>query len=210
MWGGLTYSWGVVQLRLVQDKLSSAATLSFIGGVSSACMSIFATLNSNLVRRFGVRNCALVGSMLVAFAQIFSGSTTKNLSGLFVTSGFMMGTGCSILFMVREAIFSRGNLRIDLAFSAGGIDPAITVLQTQTRTCEWHRLLGIWYRRCNHEYHHRSFDSAVRPRLVFSRHWIDCTCSHVSVFLDVKRTDAAKERLLLGMVSRKISLPSRR
>ncbi|KAJ9122899.1 hypothetical protein QFC24_003937 [Naganishia onofrii] len=130
MWGGLTYSWGVVQLRLVQDKLSSAATLSFIGGVSSACMSIFATLNSNLVRRFGVRNCALVGSMLVAFAQIFSGSTTKNLSGLFVTSGFMMGTGCSILFMVGSILPSqyfkrRRGLANGIVYSGSGIGGAI-------------------------------------------------------------------------------------
>lgn len=131
MWGGLIYSWGVVQLRLVQDKLSSAATLSFIGGVSSACMSVFATLNSNLVRRFGVRNCALGGSVMVALAQIFSGWTTRNLGGMFVCSGFMMGTGCSILFMVSEAItFSAElpELHIYLTFWVGGIHPAITVL----------------------------------------------------------------------------------
>jgi hypothetical protein len=105
MWGGINYSWGVIQLRLVQDKLSSASTLSFIGGLSSACISAFATLNSNLVRRFGVRNCALVGSVLVSFAQIFSGWTTKNLGGMFVCSGLMMGTGMSILFMVSRGCF---------------------------------------------------------------------------------------------------------
>lgn len=104
MWGGINYSWGVLQLSLVKGELSSAATLSFVGGLSSACISAFATLNSNLVRRFGVRRCALAGSVLVAFAQIFSGWTTKNLGGMFVCSGFMMGTGMSILFMVSQGL----------------------------------------------------------------------------------------------------------
>ncbi|KAJ9122886.1 hypothetical protein QFC24_003924 [Naganishia onofrii] len=130
MWGGINYSWGVIQLRLVQDKLSSASTLSFIGGLSSACISAFATLNSNLVRRFGVRNCALVGSVLVSFAQIFSGWTTKNLGGMFVCSGFLMGTGMSILFMAGSTLPSqyfkrRRGLANGIVFSGSGLGGAI-------------------------------------------------------------------------------------
>lgn len=116
MWGGINYSWGVLQLSLVKGELSSAATLSFVGGLSSACISAFATLNSNLVRRFGVRYCALAGSVLVAFAQIFSGWTTKNLGGMFVCSGFMMGTGMSILFMASQG---SPNSRWLICLSAG-------------------------------------------------------------------------------------------
>ncbi|KAJ9101482.1 hypothetical protein QFC19_005133 [Naganishia cerealis] len=95
MWGGINYSWGVIQLRLVQDKLSSASTLSFIGGLSSACISAFATLNSNLVRRFGA------GSTLPS--QYFK--RRRGLANGIVFSG--SGLGGAIMSITIEALIQR-------------------------------------------------------------------------------------------------------
>jgi hypothetical protein len=155
MWGGINYSWGVLQLSLVKGELSSAATLSFVGGLSSACISAFATLNSNLVRRFGVRRCALAGSVLVAFAQIFSGWTTKNLGGMFVCSGFMMGTGMSILFMVSRVCPNQEMADfLSAAMRLGRVNAPFPILQAPERSRERHRIFGFRARRSRHEHYH--------------------------------------------------------
>ncbi|OBT40008.1 hypothetical protein VE00_09406 [Pseudogymnoascus sp. WSF 3629] len=81
---GTTYSWGVIQAALVEQNLSSPATLSFVGSLTWA----------------GARNTALGGIMLFGGGQILSGFTAHNVPGLFITMGLIMGMGVSNLFMV--------------------------------------------------------------------------------------------------------------
>ena len=200
IWGGINYSWGVLQLTLVQDKLSSASTLSFIGGLSSARISAFATHNSNLVRRFGVRNCALTGSVLVGFAQIFSGWTTKNLGGMFVCSGFMMGIGMSILFMVS---FSNDHPSLNFLNHIaliGWINSASAILQASARTGNRDRILGLRYRWSGNEYHYRSPHPAFRHRMGISNHRHHCIGSDVSRLVDAEGESPTEEGVIFRMV----------
>lgn len=91
--GGITYSWGVFQNVLVEDRLSSASTLSFVGSLTVACLSIFAIINARLIRLLGAKRTALLGISFFGGGQILSSFTTDNVAGLFVTTGVTMGIG---------------------------------------------------------------------------------------------------------------------
>jgi len=90
---GTTYSWGVVQDALVQQRLSTPSTLAFVGSVAVASLAVFATINGRLVRAVGARKVAMLGIILMGLGQILSGFSVKTVGGLFVTAGFMMGYG---------------------------------------------------------------------------------------------------------------------
>jgi hypothetical protein len=90
---GTTYSWGVIQAALVAEKLSSPSTLCFVGSLTCACISLLALVNARIVRAFGARTTALMGVTLLGAGEIFSGFSTRNLGGLFVTAGVIMGVG---------------------------------------------------------------------------------------------------------------------
>jgi hypothetical protein len=97
---GTSYSWGVIQAALVEQKLSTPASLSFVGSLTAACISFFALINARIVRWIGGRNTALAGVMFLGMGEILSGFSTKNVGGLFFTAGLLMGIGCSLQFMV--------------------------------------------------------------------------------------------------------------
>jgi hypothetical protein len=101
---GTPYSWGVIQAALVKESVSSPARLSFVGSLTPACISFLALANARLIRKIGGRNTALAGVMFLGTGGILSGFTTKNLGGLFFTTGVLMGTGCSLQFMVRSCV----------------------------------------------------------------------------------------------------------
>ena len=90
---GTTYAWGVMQRALVEDGLSTPATLSFIGSLNAALMSVLAIINSRLMRAIGMRNTAVLGVAVMGGSEILSSFAVKNLGALFFTSGVLMGTG---------------------------------------------------------------------------------------------------------------------
>ena len=90
---GTSYSWGVIQAALVEQGLSSPSTLSFVGSMTTAIISVLAIVNSRVVRAFGARYTALLGIFLVGIGEVLAGFTTKNIRGLFVTAGGIMGIG---------------------------------------------------------------------------------------------------------------------
>ena len=97
---GTSYSWGVIQAALVKENVSTPASLSFVGSLTAACISFLALANARLIRKIGGRNTALAGVMFLGMGGILSSFTTKNVGGLFFTTGVLMGTGCSLQFMV--------------------------------------------------------------------------------------------------------------
>ena len=90
---GTIYSWGIIQAALLKEGLSSASTLSFIGSTLSADVSFLALVNARIIRLLGARRTALIGMTLLGTGEILSGFSTKNLAGLFVTVGVVMGPG---------------------------------------------------------------------------------------------------------------------
>jgi hypothetical protein len=85
---------GVVQAALVKQKLSTPASLSFVGSLTAACISFFALVNARIIRWVGGRSTALMGVGLLGLGEILSGFSTKNVGALFFTAGLVMGVVC--------------------------------------------------------------------------------------------------------------------
>lgn len=83
----------MTQAALVERGLSSPSTLSFVGSLTTACISFLAVLNARVIRKLGSRITALLGVLLVGLGEILSGFATENIGGLFMTSGVITGIG---------------------------------------------------------------------------------------------------------------------
>ncbi|BEI83594.1 hypothetical protein CcaverHIS002_0401980 [Cutaneotrichosporon cavernicola] len=130
---GTTYSWGVLQGALVADHLAPASTLAFVGSIAVSMLSALAILNSRLFGQVGARPMALVGVAFMASSQLLAGFTTKNVGGLFVTAGVMMGLGVSLCFMVisitpSQYFTRRKGTALGIVYSGGGFGGAIISL----------------------------------------------------------------------------------
>ncbi|CZS95725.1 hypothetical protein WAI453_001561 [Rhynchosporium graminicola] len=150
---GTSYSWGVIQAALVEQKLSNPAVLSFVGGVTVACISFFALLNVRVVRLLGARWTAIIGVLALGLGGVLSGVATKSVGGLFVTAGLVMGLGCSLSFIVVSTIPAqyfnkKRGLANGIVYAGGGlggtvISFAMNVL-IQKIGVEWSfRIIGI-------------------------------------------------------------------
>ena len=90
---GTTYTWGVMQAALAEEGLASPAVLSFIGSLQAALVSALALINSRLMRRIGAKSASLLSVVFMGGSEILASFSTKNIGGLFFTSGFLMGVG---------------------------------------------------------------------------------------------------------------------
>lgn len=91
---GTSYSWGVIQAALVKEMIASPSTLSFVGSLTAAFIAILALVNARVIRKIGARSTALIGVVCLGGGGILSGFSTKNVGGLFATTGVIMGIGC--------------------------------------------------------------------------------------------------------------------
>jgi hypothetical protein len=90
---GTSYSWGVIQKALVDGGLSSASTLSFVGGLTPMCIAVLAIFNARIIRAIGARWTAVVGVALLGSGEILSGFCMHSVGGLFATIGVVSGVG---------------------------------------------------------------------------------------------------------------------
>ncbi len=82
-----------MQAALVEDGLSSPATLSFVGSLSTALISALAITNARIIRWLGAQWTAVLGVMFLGISELLSSFAVTNVAGLFVTSGVLMGVG---------------------------------------------------------------------------------------------------------------------
>ncbi|KAI1756905.1 major facilitator superfamily transporter [Xylaria castorea] len=130
---GTSYAWGVVQGALVEEGLSSPATLSFVGALGPTLLAAVATLNSRIMRIIGVRYTGMLGIFLIGLAQILAGFAVKSVPGLFVTNGVLLGLGYGLTFIVTSSTpaqyFSKKRgLANGIVFSGGGLGGAVLSL----------------------------------------------------------------------------------
>lgn len=90
---GTTYCWGVFQAALVEQGVSSASTLAFVGSLTTACISVLSVINARVIRKLGTRSSGMLGISLFGLGEILASFTTRNVAGLFVTVGLVMGLG---------------------------------------------------------------------------------------------------------------------
>ena len=98
---GLIYSYGIVQLHLVEARLAPVSTLSFVGSVAAATAPFTATVVARVVRRIGYRYTAVAGGFFLGLGEFTAGWSTGSVPALFVTQGALCGIGGSLVFLVR-------------------------------------------------------------------------------------------------------------
>lgn len=91
--GGTMYSWGVIQSALVNEGVSQASTLSFVGALAVSFIAVMAIPNARIVQKLGAQKTGLLGVYLLGFGGILSSFTTRSVSGLFATNGVITGFG---------------------------------------------------------------------------------------------------------------------
>ena len=151
--GGTSYSWGIIQAALVEKGLSSASTLSYIGSIGFACVSFMAIINARIVRLIGAQKTGMLGVVLMSAAEILSSFSVGNVTGLFFTSGLMLGVGFSLCFITVSVTpaqyFSRKRgLANGIVFAGGGLGGAVTSIAVDSLILKigtpWtYRVLGI-------------------------------------------------------------------
>lgn len=151
--GGTTYSWGVLQGALVEDKLAPASTLAFVGSIAVSMLSALAIFNSRLFTLVGARKMAVTGVILMSASQILASFSTHNIAGLFVTAGFMMGLGVSLCFMVisitpAQYFTTKKGTALGIIYSGAGVGGAVISLSLEAGVrnlgVPWtFRLLGL-------------------------------------------------------------------
>ena len=97
---GLRYSYGILQLHLVESRLSSVATLSFVGSVAAAISPLTSMMVARIIGKIGYRATAIIGSLLLGLGEFTTGWSTKSLPAMFATQGFLCGMGSALLFLV--------------------------------------------------------------------------------------------------------------
>lgn len=97
---GLVYSYGVVQLHLLEARLASVSTLSFIGSVAASVNPLTGMLVARIIARIGYRATAMTGSFLLGLGEFTAGFSTGSVPAMFVTQGFVFGAGAALLFLV--------------------------------------------------------------------------------------------------------------
>lgn len=152
-YGGTTYSWGVLQAALVDNKLAPASTLAFVGSLAVAFLSLLAMVNARMLRSVGSRRMGIAGVLLMGFGQILAGFSTHSVAGLFVTAGVMMGIGVSFSFMVASIVptqyfAQKRGTAVGLVYAGAGLGGASISLAMEATVRKlgtgWtFRLLGI-------------------------------------------------------------------
>ncbi|KAJ3783312.1 major facilitator superfamily domain-containing protein [Lentinula aff. detonsa] len=124
------YSWGVIQAQLAAESIAPNSTLAFIGSLGVSFIAFGAIFMGRLIRWVGARNAGFLSCLLMGGGQILSSASSKNVGGLFVTNGIIVGLGTSMSFMLCSTLPSqyftqKRGLANGAVFSAAGIGGAI-------------------------------------------------------------------------------------
>jgi MFS family permease len=127
---GTTYCWGVIQGALVEQKLSSASTLSWIGSLAVALNAILAIVSARVIRRIGARWTAVLGILFLSSGEILAGFATRSVGALFLTEGITLGVGVSLCFMAVSTVtaqwfYRKRGLANGIVFAGGGLGGAV-------------------------------------------------------------------------------------
>ena len=97
---GLTYSYGIVQLYLVEYKLAKISTLSFVGSLAASISPLAGTIVVRVIRKVGYSATACLGGFLLGLGELTASWSTRSVPGFFVTQGLIFGMGAALCFLV--------------------------------------------------------------------------------------------------------------
>ncbi|KAK2031711.1 MFS general substrate transporter [Colletotrichum zoysiae] len=132
---GVVYSWGVMQVRLVETTGSSLAALTFVGSLATSFMVCFSVVSDAVVRRAGYRAAALAGGVLMGLGEVLASFATRRVVALFFLHGLVFGLGGGLcVFSVSTApmsLFKRHKaLAMGFVFGGGSLGSAVMSVAT--------------------------------------------------------------------------------
>ncbi|KAH0286264.1 putative monocarboxylate transporter [Aureobasidium namibiae CBS 147.97] len=130
---GLVYSYGIVQLHLIESQLATVSTLSFIGSVGAAMSPLTGMVVARIIKRFGCRKTAFAGGLFLGLGEVTACWSTGSVPAMFITQGVLFGIGAALLFLPAATVPSlwfkknRG-LATGVVFAGAGIGSAVIAL----------------------------------------------------------------------------------
>lgn len=97
---GVVYSWGIMQVRLVETTSSSLTTLTFVGSLATSFMICFSIISDKIVCRIGYRLTALVGGFFMGLGEVLASFLTHHVIALFFLHGLVFGLGGGLCVFV--------------------------------------------------------------------------------------------------------------
>jgi MFS family permease len=97
---GIIYSWGVLQVQLLESTSSSLTILTFIGSLATSFMVSISIPTGLIIRRWGYRRTALIGAVLMGLGELLTSWVTEQVGALFVTHGIIFGVGGGFTILV--------------------------------------------------------------------------------------------------------------
>ncbi|KZL67817.1 major facilitator superfamily transporter [Colletotrichum tofieldiae] len=132
---GVIYSWGIMQVRLVETTGSSLTTLTFVGSLATSFMICFSIVSDKIVCRVGYRLAALVGGVFMGLGEVLASFTTHHVVALFFLHGLVFGLGGGLcVFSASTApmnLFKRHKaLAMGFVFGGGSLGSAVMSVAT--------------------------------------------------------------------------------
>ncbi|KAF4332261.1 MCH2 (monocarboxylate permease) [Fusarium beomiforme] len=132
---GVIYSWGIMQVRLVEVTGTNLTTLTFVGSLATSFMISLSVLSGIAVRKLGYQKTALAGGILMGLGEFLASWTTKHVGALFVFHGviFGIGGGLSIFACSTAPLrwFKRHRgLAMGIVFGGGSLGAAVISIAT--------------------------------------------------------------------------------
>lgn len=97
---GVIYSWGILQANLAHKSNMSLTTLTFVGSLATSFMTSICIFVGKAIRRFGYRQTAIAGAILLGLGEFASSWVTHHLGALFITHGVIFGVGGGLTILV--------------------------------------------------------------------------------------------------------------
>ena len=205
---GVIYSWGIMQVRLVEVTGTSLTTLTFVGSLATSFMISLSILSGLAVRKIGYQKTALAGGILMGLGEFLASWTTKHIGALFIFHGVIFGIGGGLSIFVSSYILGSANLY--LAYTQSGLLNRTTeMVQATQRISDGYcvRRRKSWS--SHHEYRNKSSRTTggcsldiPHPRL----HAVGCL--HTGVVLHPATFWSSKRRVKAPMVCQYLLLPS--
>ncbi|CZS82076.1 unnamed protein product [Fusarium graminearum] len=137
---GVVYSWGIMQVRLVEVTGTSLTTLTFVGSLATSFMISLSILSGMAVRKLGYQKTAFAGGLLMGLGEFLASWTTKHVGALFVFHGVIFGIGGGLsIFLTQAQACSTAPLRwfkrhrglaMGIVFGGGSLGAAIMSIAT--------------------------------------------------------------------------------
>ncbi|TDZ33645.1 Aspyridones efflux protein apdF [Colletotrichum spinosum] len=120
---GVVYSWGIMQVRLVETTGAGLTTLTFVGSLATSFMICFSVVSDRIVCRIGYRPTALTGAFFMGLGEVLASFLTHHVVALYFLHGLVFGLGGGLsVFAVSTAPMGlfRKHKALAMGFVFGG------------------------------------------------------------------------------------------